>query len=122
MSAHLLSQLAQILPKFAAVTPSPKGNFLADHEQVHMQATVTALARAELLQALCLLLFLLFPTHDPALGLATLGASKPLHKAIKRLRAHPAVLAYAEVPVATMALLQHSPYLLSMGESVHAPR
>ncbi|KAK9785105.1 hypothetical protein WJX73_007256 [Symbiochloris irregularis] len=78
-------------------------------------ATVTALARAELLQALCLLLFLLFPTHDPALGLAALGGAKPLHKAVKRLRAHPAVLAYAEVPVATMALLQHSPYLLSMG-------
>ena len=81
-----------------------------------LQAVVTLTTRTELLQALAVLLFLLFPSHDPLAGLASLGGAKPLQRAIKRLRTHPAVLAYAEVPAVTMALLQYSPYLLAQGK------
>ena len=76
--------------------------------------------RMHLLQALPALLFLLFPTHDPTAGLLALGGSKELHRAIRVLRATPAVLAFGEVPVPTMALLQHSPYLVTLGEQLQS--
>ena len=84
------------------------------------QLVIPLAARTELLLALPAMLFLLFPTHDPSAGLLALGGSKPLHKVIRLLRMHPAVLAFGEVPAATMALMQHSPYLVTLGE--HSPK
>lgn len=74
-------------------------------------------ARDELLQGLCAALYLLFPSHDPSAGLAALGGSKPLHRAIRALRAVPAALCCGHVPAVTMALLQHSPYLVTLGDA-----
>ena len=65
--------------------------------------------------ALSAWLFLLFPVARSEAALAALGGHKPLRRAFQLLQAAPAVL-HLGLTVPVMALLQHSPFLVTLGE------
>ena len=65
--------------------------------------------------ALSAWLFLLFPSAASEAGLAALGGYKLLRTAMQLLRAAPQAMELG-VLVPVMGLLQHSPFLVSLGE------
>ena len=65
--------------------------------------------------ALAAWLYLLFPTAASEAGLAALGGYKPLRHALQLLRAAPVAMELGLV-VSVMGLLQHSPFLVTLGE------